>query len=195
MYFHKELKSKCWKKKSKINDYNRLWLIRKDEKSIITDKKNYWFLQPLIQFKTFSPLPNHFKYSRAISRCVYFCTSVNVCSNLVTTTHLFFFFFFFKHMFSKIRWTVVHGIPISASISLTITPCFSSSTVATSIAIDRCRETTRPQAVHCAHVYATIEQYFCPLLHFHEPLSTKHDWQELYCYTKFWFWMNIVWTS
>ncbi len=58
-----------------------------------------------------------------LSRCVCFCASVNVCGTHHAAT------FFLNKCSVKIRWTVICGIPVSASVSLTITRRSLSSTV------------------------------------------------------------------
>ncbi len=75
----------------------------------------------IIYVKKFSPpLLNHFKCSRSILRRVRFCMSVNASGTHHTAT------FFLNKCSVKIWWTVVHNMPVSAYISLTITcdPCW-----------------------------------------------------------------------
>ncbi len=111
----------------------------------------------IIQFKNFFPHLDHFKCSGMILRCVCFCATVNACGTHYTAT------FFLNKCSVKIQWTVACGIPVSASISLTITRrSLSKYYVDDSNAsiVDCYRGSTEPRIVICA--YSPFPETFMP---------------------------------
>ncbi len=128
-------------------------------------------------------------FSHDFGTCL-FLWIFNTCDTHYTTT------FFSNKSSVKIRWTVVCGIPVSASTSFTITHWSSASTVATiavlvlSITVEGWPDhrlssvLILPSLKHLHHRWTV----FLPSVAFLQTSFNKQGWWELHCQTKFQSW-------